>query len=275
MSIKKPLTLVVMMSFSSLAWAGGDKIAPAETLDAAELAEEATLYLPSINEIHGDAKRLGITGSWGKFIRVESKAYAKMSLPQRAFEVGNTLSDIAFVVLDGPDSNAAPSKAIIQQAYNALVSLELPANIKAEIQTLKEQMEMGRLKNQALRQKVDSLLGEIVPQIERDKNLSIRDSGVLVLAAGYFKALYLGARTVGSYPSPTREQLDMFRWGNLVDYFLNHLTQEATPEFKNNRTVKNFVVALKMIQPLVSKQPGEITKGDVKKIARALRLSFK
>ena len=274
MSIKKPLALVVMMSFASLAWAG-QITAEDETLDAAEMAEEVTLYLPSINEIHRDAKHVGITGNWGSFIRVQSKAYATMSKPQRAFEVGKTLSDIAFIVLDGPDSNAAPSKAIIQQAYNALVSLELPANIKAEIQTLKEQMEMGRLKGKALRKKMDALLNEIVPQIEEDENLSIRDSGVLVLAAGYFKALYLGARTVGSYPTPTREQLDMFRWGELVDYFLNHLTQKATPEFKNNSTVKNFVVALKRIKPLVSKQQGEITKRDVKAIARALRLSFK
>ncbi len=271
MTIKKLLTLFIMMSFCNLAWAGDGK----PTFTFTPQKTQAKLYLPSINEIHKDAKNAGITGNWGKLITVQSKAYQSMSLPQRSFEVGKTLSDIAFVVLDSGNDDTPPSKAIIQQAYNALVSLRLPPNIKAEIQTLKDQLETGKLKGKALRDKMDALINEIVPQIEEDKNPSIRDSGVLVLAAAYFKALYLGARTVGSYAQPSRQQLDMFRWGELVNYFINHLTKKATPEFRNNRTVKNFVRGLKKIKPIVNKKRGEITLGDVKKIARALRLSFK
>jgi len=271
MKLKQLLTLLLIISIGGIAWAGDAK--PKITITAQEIMGK--LYLPSINEIHLNAKKAGITGQWGKLIRVQSKAYAAMKLPQRAFEVGKTLSDIAFVVLDSGNDDTPPSKAIIQQAYNALVSLQLPAAIKAEIQTLKDQLETGKLKGKALRDKMDELINQVVPQIEEDKNPSIRDAGVLVLAAGYFKALYLGARTVKSYAQPTREQLDMFRWGELVDYFLTHLTEKATPEFKNSRTVKNFVRGLKKIKPLVSKNRGDITKGDVKKIARALKLSFK
>ncbi|MEN8215997.1 MAG: hypothetical protein ABFS56_06405 [Pseudomonadota bacterium] len=265
------LALFLTMSICGIAWAGDAK--PKITITVQQT--QGNLYLPSINEIHRNAKKAGITGKWGKLIRVQSKDYAAMKLPQRAFEVGKTLSDIAFVVLDSGDDDTPPSKAIIQQAYNALVSLKLPADIKAEIQTLKDQLETGRLKGEALRDKMDELISQVVPQIEQDKEPSIRDSGVLVLAAGYFKALYLGARTVASYPEPTPEQLDMFIWGELVDYFISHLTETATSEFKNSRTVDNFVGALKKIKPLVNKKRDEITKSDVKKIARALRLSFK
>jgi len=269
MIIKKRLTLLIMMSFCSLASAGDGKF----TFMPEEI--QAKLYLPSINEIHRNAKNAGITGKWGKLIKVQSKAYQSMNLPQRAFEVGKTLSDIAFVVLDNGNDDTPPSKAIIQQAYNALVSLKLPRNIKAEIQTLKDQLETGKLKGKSLRKKMDVLINEIVPQIEADKNPSIRDSGVVVLAAAYFKAFYLASRSVGSYAKPSREQLDLFRWEDLVNYFISHLTEKATPEFKKNSTVKNFVRGLKKIKPIVSKKRGEITKRDVKRITRALRLSFK
>jgi hypothetical protein len=272
MDLKQLLILLCIMLAGGLVWAD-DVIKPKIKIMAPPTPSK--LYLPSINEIHKNAKNAGITGQWGKFIRVQSKDYAAMKLPQRAFEVGKTLSDIAFVVLDSGDDDAPPSKAIIQQAYNALVSLELPPNIKAEIQTLKDQLETGKLKGKALRDKMDELMNEVVPQIEENKNPSIRDAGTLVLAAGYFKALYLGARTVASYANPTPEQLDMFRWGELVGYFLTHLTEKATPEFQNSLTVKPFVAGLKKIQPLVNKNRGEITKGDVRKITRALRISFK
>jgi len=272
MDFKKLLILfLTIMLIGGFVWA--DDAKPKVTITAPKTPGK--LYLPSINEIHRNAKHAGITGKWGQLIRVQSKDYAAMKLPQRAFEVGQTLSDIAFVVLDSGNDDAPPSKAIIQQAYNALGSMELPANIKAEIQTLKDQLETGKLQGKALRDKMDDLISQLVPQIEEDKKPSIRDAGSLVLAAGYFKALYLGARTVASYTKPTPEQLDMFRWKALVDYFLTHFTAKAIPEFKDSRTVKNFVVALEKIKPLVNKNRGEITKSDVKGIARALKLSFK
>ncbi|MEK8015591.1 MAG: hypothetical protein VSS75_001900, partial [Candidatus Parabeggiatoa sp.] len=176
MHLKQLLTLVIIMSLCGFAWAGDGK--PKITITP----PQGKLYLPSINEIHNSAKNAGITGKWGRLIRVQSKGYAAMKLPQRAFEVGKTLSDIAFVVLDRGE-NTPPSKAIIQQAYNALVSLELPAAIKAEIQILKDQVETGRLQGKALRDKMDDLISRVVPQIEKDNNPSIRDAGTLVLAA--------------------------------------------------------------------------------------------
>lgn len=231
-------------------------------------------YLPSINEIYMQAQAFGVSGNWKKVVKIQATNYRTMPLPRRSFEVGKTLSNIAFLVLDTGDRNAAPPKGLVQHAYDAILSLNPPAKINNQLQRLRDQLEAGTLRGQRLREQVDVLMDETVPEI-MDTEPKLKDATMLVLGAGYFRAMYLGANTVASYRNPTRDQLAMFRWGSMVDYFIKYFTVKAAANFKNSAEVKSFVIALKKIQRLVNKSPESITKADVSKIAKALGVLFK
>ena len=248
-----------------------DKTATKITIDESTISD--TLYLPSINEIHRDAKNSGITGDWGNLIRLTQKNYASLTTPKRAFEVGKTLSDVAFITLSSGDDNA-PDKASIDAAHDALSSLELPGAVKTEIQVLKEKVANGSLKGKDLRKQLDKLIAQTIAQIEEDENQAIRDSGSILLAAGYYKALYLGAMTVAGKEVPTPEQLSMFKWDTLTAHFIDYFTNKASDEYKNDETIKSFVAALQSITPSVNKKPEEITKDDVSIIAKSLMRLF-
>jgi hypothetical protein len=229
--------------------------------------------LPGIEEIHQDAKNANITNDWGKLIKLSAKDYSSLTAPNKAFEAGKTLSDVTFITISA-EKDVAPSKEVVEIAYNTLAALELPNDIKAEIQLLKEQASNGSLAGKDLRKKIDTLLTETVSKIEQDPNPAIKDSGSLVLAAGYFKALYLGALTVSAYDKPTADQLKMFKWDFLTAYFLDYFTNKASAEYKDNATVKSFVSALQEISPIVNKKREDINKDDVAKIAKALMPLF-
>jgi hypothetical protein len=231
--------------------------------------------LPPISEVYEEAKNNEITGGWSKKITVQPQDFAAMAAPQRAFEVGKTLSNIAFIVLDSDNEDAPPPKSMVQLAYDAIMSLKPPAAINTDLQQLREQMEAGTLKGKELRQRVDVMLDQTIPNILKQEP-SLRDAGTLVLASGLLRALYLGASTVAILPNPTREQLAMFRWGKgILNYLLTYFTQKADASFKDSTEVKNLVVALKKIQPLSNKKPEDITKADVGTTVEALERLFK
>lgn len=244
-----------------------------EAITLTDADKNAPLYLPGIDEIHRDAQNAKITNDWGKLIKLSAKDYAGLTAPNKAFEAGKTLSDVAFITVSA-EKGVPPSKEVVEIAYNTLATLALPDDIKAEIQLLKEQVSNGSLAGKDLRKKVDSLLAETVSKIEQDQNPAIKDSGSLVLAAGYFKAFYLGALTVSGYDKPTPEQLQMFQWDALTAYFLDYFTNKASAEYKDNDTVKSFVAALQEITPIVNKKREDINKDDVTKIAKALMPLF-
>lgn len=242
-------------------------------IDKAFISEK--FYLPSINEIHNDANAAGITKDWGKLIKLTPKDYTSFSVAGRAFEVGKTLSDVAFITLSVKDKQQPPPKNAIDIAYSALTALKLPKDVETSIQILKEEAASGKLKGKDLRKKLDNLISQTIAKIEEDKDQAIRDSGSLLLAAGFYKAFYLGAMTVSSYKNPTPEQLSMFKWDALTAYFIDYFTNKASNEYKNNKTVKIFVASLKSITPIVNKDSKEITKEDVAKIHKSLIRLFK
>lgn len=273
MAHQKWVILLLMVFAAQISWAEDAKETnpTSQAVDKTEASDK--FYLPSINEIYRQAKKYGVTGKWKQIVRIEEKAYATMPLPQRAFEVGKSLSNIAFVVLDTDSNEAAPSKSVVLHANDAIMSLNPPADINAELQKLRDQLEAGTLQGKALRDEVNSLISQTIPKI-LDKEPSLQDAGLLVLGAGYFRAMYLGTSTVASYPKPTQAQLGMFRWGSIVDYFIDHFTQKASPEFQKSTEVRSFVVALTKIQPLINKAPEQISKADVSQVASTLASLF-
>ena len=241
-----------------------------ERLSRQQMSSEE-FFLPSINEIYEQAKAYGLSRNWNRIVRIQPKNYRAMKLPRRAFAVGQTLSNIAVLVLD---TNAVPSKGLVQHAYDAILSLNPPRKINAQLQRLRNQLEAGTLRGRNLREQVDILLDETVQEMVETAP-SLRDAGMLVLGAGYFRAMYLGASTVAKYSRPNRDQLAMFRWGSIIDHFIRYFTQKANRQFKSSAEVKSFVIALKKIQRLLNKAPERISKQDISQVARALKPLFK
>lgn len=237
--------------------------------------------LPSIGEIYEQANRLGISANWSKVVQVQAKDYKTMTVSERAFEVGKTLSDVAFLVLDGGNADAPPPKALVQHAYDAILSLQPPAAINVQLQGLRDQLEAGTLRGKELRTQVDILIDETVHEI-LETEASLRDVGTFVLAIGYFRAMYLGTSTVAGYKNPTPEQVSMFSWGNdnaaggsIIDYFIKYFNKKATPAFRDSAEVMRFRIVLKKVKPLLDKKPETIVKDDVAKIAEILQPLFK
>jgi len=224
--------------------------------------------LPSINEIYMSTRAAKVTGDWGKKVKLINKNYKEMSSPERAFEVGKTLSDISFLVLD---SDKAPSKAIQNVAFNALSSVTLSAEFKNELNILVNSN--AELKGEDLRKKMDARI-KVLLQAQESENSSIRDTTMTLLAASYFKAYYLAAQTVETYPKPTKEQLELFSWRDLTDYFINYFSKTASKEYQESKMVKYFLGALLKIKPIVEKPRDKITKEDVAIISKVLSRSF-
>jgi len=261
--------ITIFFFMGQIAWAQEnlEEIPPQPNFTEEE-ANQAEVSLPTINELYLQAQAYGITADWSKQIELNPKDYKTMTTPKRAFEVGLTLSNIAFIVLN-EKTGQSPDKALIQQAYDAIISLNPPSELSKELQQMHDELESGTLKGDSLRQKANIMLAQAIPaMMERDPNL--RDTGTLVLAAGYFRAMYLGTQTVSSYPNPTSEQLKMFQWGSLVSHFANYFSQKAAPEFKNNSEVKNLIIALKKIEPLL-KNP---TREQLMQVANTLKPLF-
>ncbi|MCP4701623.1 MAG: hypothetical protein GY862_32900 [Gammaproteobacteria bacterium] len=269
------LLLAVGIGLSGAAWTTpADKDAdPAPGDLAGEVMD--VFYPPAITEIFDNAKMNKLTGGWDKKIRVEGQDYAAMSVPRRALEVGKTLANIAFLVLNSPDPDAPPSKPLVQEAYNAISAINPPASVKAELQKMRDQYEAGKLKRKALRKEIDRIINEVVPGISQAEDPETRDSGKLVMAAGYFRALYLGAETMAASANPTSEQLNMILgWKDISAHMLNYFARQSTPAFRSSVKVKNLLRALFKITPLVSKPRGQIDKSDAAAITAALKPLF-
>ncbi|MDM8566460.1 hypothetical protein QUF74_12525 [Candidatus Halobeggiatoa sp. HSG11] len=254
-----------------------------KTSDMPQLTEEQTaspvdnLMLPTISELHLQAMAFGITADWNRMVKVQPRDYKAMKLPKRAFEVGKTLSSVAFIVLSGENEDAPPPKGIVQTSYDAISSLNPPKNIQVKLQKLRDQLEAGTLHGKKLRAEVDILLNEVINGMVEDEKTSqsLKDAGTLVLGTGYFKAMYLGTTTVAGYQNPTKDQLAMFKWGIIIDYFINYFKKKAAPEFKESVEVSNFVIALMKIKPRLDKTYEQLSKSDIQAVATILEPLFK
>lgn len=240
----------------------------------AEFAEQLVdeFYPPSISELFDQAKKNNITADWDKEIQVLDYDYLRMPLPERAFTAGKTLANVAFLVL----GNDNPSKSIITTAYNAITAIDPPVGLKAELQHLRDQVESGRLKGADLRVELTRLINEVVPMIAEEQDPKVKDSGQLLMSAGYFKALYLGAKTLAKMDAPTAEQLNIMRgWADLVAYSLKHFSAQVSPEFAQSEVVDSFKTALENIQETVNKTRDTLTKADAKQVAKSLKPLFR
>lgn len=232
------------------------------------LSESNDSLLPSINEIYMSTKAAGVTGDWDKKVNLINKNYKEMSPSERAFEVGKTLSDISFLVLN---SDKSPTKAIQNTAFNALSSITLSEEFKSELNILANSK--SELKGEDLRKKMDVLI-KVLLQAQESENSSIRDTTMTLLAASYFKAYYLAAQTVETYSKPTKEQLELFSWRDLTHYFISYFSKTASKEYQESKIVKNFLGALLKIKPIVEKPRDQIKKEDVAIISKVLSRSF-
>jgi hypothetical protein len=269
----KVLTVAISLSLCTPLWAETDK---KPDLSPDKLAQQVMdkFYPPSITEIFDNAKRNGLLGGWDKKIQVQTQDYASMKAPRRALEVGESLADIVFLMLTNENKDAAPDKSLIESAFKAIIAVNPPVRIQTELQSMRERYEAGKLKNKELRKEVDRLINEVVPTITNAQDPAQRDAGELVMTAGYFKALYMGAETLSNLDKPTQEQLEMIHaWKDITGHVLSYIAK-ATPEFKSSVEVQNLVRALVTIKPLVSKARDQITKEDTTSIATALKPIF-
>lgn len=235
-----------------------------------EKEKSAIDYLPQINEVYNQAVNFDIIDGWEDNIKVEAYDFKALPEIKKAFEVGKTLADIAFIIMNEKDPRNLSSH-ILETAKNAILSLDPPKKTKEKLEEIQDGVKTGILKGEGLRKELDLLVSKVIPEIEADPNL--RDVGTLVWASGFFRAMYHGTNTVARKEAPTQEQLAMFRYGGVISYFLEYFTQRAKESFKNNTQVKNLVVALKEIKPIVEKDPKKITKKDIENVARALKES--
>lgn len=239
------------------------------------LAKEAQkrFYPPAISEIFDSAEKNKLTGNWKGKIKVASQDYQAMEVPRRAFQVGVALADVAFLVLD--NKTAPPSADLVNLANDAISSITPPQEVQSEVQKLRDQYKSGSLQGKELVSEITRLINEVVPMITETTDPTMRDTGELLMTAGYFKALYLGAETLANSPSPTPAQLELVQaWKDIAEHSLDYLGKQTSPTFKDSVQVKNLVVALVKINPLLGKARGQLTKEDVAQIAAALKPLF-
>ncbi len=235
-------------------------------------AKEAVIAveLPKVNEILGQAKKAGIVNGWEKRISLESRAYDKMPAPEKAFEVGKVLADIAFLVLNKEEEEI--SRDVLDKAEKAILSLNPPSDIAEHLKMIRSGVEVGKLKGKELRAEIDKLL-KILPKISREP--SIEDTGTMVWTSGFCRALYLATSTVAGMKEPEKNQITMFRYGSMADYFIRYFNDQAEDSFKNNGLVKDLIAVLEKIKPDMEKKPDKIVKEDIVRISDTLRPYFK
>lgn len=217
-------------------------------------------YLPSVNELYSIASRMELSSGWSSAIKVESKNYDSMRGAERAFEVGTTLSDVAFVI-STLDEGKSPSDEILAEANAAIMALDSSPEMKGRLDRMKKLIDSDKLDSQALRNELDSLISEVFPRL-RD-NPTIKDEANLALAAATFKVMYLGSSSVAKIDEPTTQQLGMFRWSAIADYFVEYFADQASTDFAGQPQAAQLTAALVAIQPIMAKAPGELTKDDV------------
>lgn len=230
----------------------------------AKAAEENVMsYLPSVSELYTSVNSMGIGADWKKTVKVTSKNYDGMDEIERAFEVGTTLSDVAFV-LSTLEKGEKPDDKILLEAEKAISSLNPGSETLSRLERMRSMVGSGKLEPAAMREELDALVSQIFPALRGNKD--IQDAANLALAAASFKVMYLGADSVSGLKEPSKEQLGMFRWSSIARYFKEYFENEAGDKFKNSDTVKTFVAAISEIEPLIGKAPGKIAKQDIEQV---------
>lgn len=240
--------------------------------------EKLSFDIPRIDEVFKQAKRAGIAGGWEKRIEIKSQGFKGMSESMRAVEVGKTLADIAFLVLD-EEKGKEPSGNLLEKAEKAILSLNPSQEIKTQIQELRGRVLAGTLAGEKLRKEMDRLIKDVIPKImkgeEGNEGTEKRnDVGVMVWAAGFCRAMYLGTSTVAEYDKPNSDKLSMFRYGGVLGYFIKYFTEEASDSFKKDRLVKNLVITFKKVKSVVDKKRDQFTKQDIVKVSKTLKREF-
>jgi hypothetical protein len=261
-----------MTTSTSQAQAADNKPIPtSEALQQEAQAQGDNFYPPSISEVFENAKNNGITTDWKNQVQIPtSQDYLAMPLPKRAFEVGKGLADIAFLILDNEES---PPIHLVQYADSAIMSLNPPENIQNEVQKLKQATQMGELKGKELRNKISELLNEQVPLIEDTEDPQVRDSGVIMALSGYLRGLYLGAQALANMAAPTKNQLEMIKgMRDTINHYSDYLKNKINSTFKKSTEVRNLMVALTRILPILEKD--NVTKDDAKAVTQTLSLLF-
>lgn len=271
--MKKKIVIALLVCFvvvfTSSVVGGEDK--EKLPLDLSKLNEKAIFDLPKIDEVFTQAKNAGIIGDWEKRIEVKSQGYETMPKPQRAFEVGKTLADIAFLVLDKKDGKK-PSGDLLEKAEKAILSLNPHQDIKSQTQEIRGRVQSGTLKGEELRKELDKLIKDIIPKIKEDAQL--KDVGMMVWAAGFCRAMYLGTSTVAGYDKPDKAKLSMFRYGGVLGHFIDHFTEKASDSFKKDAMVEDIVVTFRKIKSIVEKKESEFSKQDIVKVSKTLERQF-
>jgi hypothetical protein len=242
-------------------------------ISLSELEADVVFYPLAISEVFQDAKEKGITQFWPDKLNIGDFDYKEMELPARALTVGNTVADIAFLVL-ASDEDKAPPVHLVQQAYDAVMSLEPPEEIQEQVQSLRQQAQSGDLKSGELRDEVIRVLNEQIPVMGHVENAETRDSGMVMVATAYFRALFIGSQILGELESPTAEQLNLVKnLKDTFDYYLNYLENNLGSPFKEDTQIVKLIAALKQVQPILAQE--SIQHADVKKIDAVLGPIFK
>jgi len=264
-------------------YAGATEEKKEPALDISSIGADMPFDLPKINELFEQAKMNGITAGWENRIELESIDYEHMSAPERAFVVGKVLADITYLVLD--KEQGKPSANLLQKAEAAILSIQnLPEDIKTDLEDIKAGVTEGGLQGEALRKELDELVQTVLPRLRGEADPTedaktekidkqLQDVGMLITAAGFFRAMYLGASSVAKMDSPTPEQLSMFRYGSVGEHFIRYFTEDASKTFQDSRRVKDLVRSLKVIVPIVQKS--KLSKSDIEKVSQFLHAQFK
>jgi len=234
---------------------------------------KATDYLPDINEVYNQAKSFRIIGNWKDRIPLTSKAYSTMSETKRAIEVGKTLADVSFYVFNRDDSKI-PDNAL-EIARSAIDSLSPPEKIARKINALESDIQ--RLSGEKLRKRINDLIKDAISELQ--KNPKYKDVGTLVLASSFCRSMYFGVSTVAQMKNPTPPQLAMFRYGGMINYIIDYFKagneSRASKKYQDDTRVKNLVINLTNIRPLIEKQPDKITITDIRMVSQILEQGYK
>ncbi len=273
--IVSALLVCFMVVFTSAAVQSEEKKRPLPSKED----ENISFDIPRIDEVFKQAKRAGIADGWEKRIEIKSQGFKAMPEPQRAVEVGKTLADIAFLVLD-KEEGKKPSGNLLEKAENAILSLNPSQEIETQLKELRGSVLAGTLAGEKLRKELDRLIKDVIPKIMKgeegkdDAAEKRNDVGVMVWAAGFCRAMYLGTSTVAEYDKPDKDKLSMFRYGGVLGYFIKYFTEEASDSFKKDTMVKNLVITFKKVKSVVDKKRDEFTKQDIVKVSKTLKREF-
>ncbi|UCH92383.1 MAG: hypothetical protein JSV88_19085 [Candidatus Aminicenantes bacterium] len=229
-------------------------------------------YLPSINELHNQAIFYRVTSDWKDKIKIKSQDYNSLGPAKRALAVGKTIADIGFLVLIEGEDKKVP-KNILDEAMKAIKSLEPPEEVNKEIKKFQSGVRTGALKGKKLRDSLEELIRDSMKMLEKEQKN--RDIASLAFLSSFCRLMYMSSSTIAQKENPPRQQLDMFRYSGVIDYFVDYFTHKAEDSFKKDIIVEKLISALKKIKPILQKAPGKFVKNDISTIEKVLEPLFK